>query len=259
MEHSTRTEAEAGHPATPEVLLGQVPPEELLRLFSERLAGTLLGRPPGLPWDRATPAPIDEPARFSLFEEILAPDELSELEAYVAAHERGFRRSQVIAQQRNEGVDDPNHRKSRVLFEVGPIQALIERRLRTCLNQIFRSLDHPPFTVATVEAQITASNDGEYFRTHNDNTHQALQTRELTYVLFFHREPRPFLGGELRLYDSRAESGRWVAGTRFTAIAPERNTAVFFPSHFMHEVATVHCPSRAFGDSRFTLNGWLHR
>jgi len=259
MEHSTRSEVGGSRPAPLDVAMGQVPPEELLRLFSERLAGTLLGRPPALAWDRATPAPIDEPARFSLFEEILAPDELSELEAYVAAHERRFRKSQVIAQQRNEGVDDPNHRKSRVLFEVGPVQALIERRLRSCLNQIFRSLDHPPFTVATVEAQITASNDGEFFRTHNDNTHQVLQTRELTYVLFFHRDPKPFSGGELRLYDSHVENGRWVAGTRFTSIVTERNMAIFFPSHFMHEVAVVHCPSLAFTDSRFTLNGWLHR
>jgi SM-20-related protein len=27
----------------------------------------------------------------------------------------------------------------------------------------------------------------------------------------------------------------------------------------MHEVQAVHCPSRAFADSRFTLNGWIRQ
>ncbi|WP_333783600.1 hypothetical protein [Nostoc sp. 'Peltigera malacea cyanobiont' DB3992] len=27
----------------------------------------------------------------------------------------------------------------------------------------------------------------------------------------------------------------------------------------MHEVLPVNCPSQAFGDSRFTINGWVRR
>jgi Rps23 Pro-64 3,4-dihydroxylase Tpa1-like proline 4-hydroxylase len=27
----------------------------------------------------------------------------------------------------------------------------------------------------------------------------------------------------------------------------------------LHEITAVHCRSRAFADSRFTVNGWLHR
>jgi Rps23 Pro-64 3,4-dihydroxylase Tpa1-like proline 4-hydroxylase len=32
---------------------------------------------------------------------------------------------------------------------------------------------------------------------------------------------------------------------------------VFFPCELLHEVTAVKCASKLFGDSRFTLNGWL--
>jgi Rps23 Pro-64 3,4-dihydroxylase Tpa1-like proline 4-hydroxylase len=201
----------------------------------------------------------DEPARFSLFEEFLVPEELTQLTNYTLSHENQFRTSQVISHTSNEGKTDYTHRRSRVLFALGPFQELVANRLRCYLPQIFRALQHSPFDLSSVEAQITATNDGEYFRTHNDNTHNALVTREITYVLFFHREPKAFTGGELRLYDSRFEKGRYVAGRAYTSVTPQQNMVVFFPSYFMHEVVTVRCPSRAFANSRFTLNGWLHR
>jgi Rps23 Pro-64 3,4-dihydroxylase Tpa1-like proline 4-hydroxylase len=34
---------------------------------------------------------------------------------------------------------------------------------------------------------------------------------------------------------------------------------VFFPSQSEHEILPVRVPSRAFGDGRFTVNGWIHR
>jgi Rps23 Pro-64 3,4-dihydroxylase Tpa1-like proline 4-hydroxylase len=239
-------------------LLRGVPPEELQLLVARRCTEGAEAwlRHLSVPSERP---PVDEPVRCSFFEEFLAPDELAELVAYTNARERQFRASQVISRDRNEGVSDPRHRRSHVLFDVRGIQELIQDRIGSALPQIFRSLGLRPFAVRSVEAQITASNDGEYFRTHNDNTHAVLRTREITYVLFFHREPTPFAGGELRLYESHRENGRWVAGRRFTSVVPQQNVAVFFPSHLMHEVTTVQCPSRAFADSRFTLNGWLHR
>jgi len=239
----------------------ELPPSALLRSISDAYVRRLLDSAPSVARgaEENSGVPPDEPARFSLFEEFLAPEELSQLTDYVLSHEPQFRTSQVISPNSNEGKTDYHHRRSRVLFAAGPFQDLIDDRLRSYLNHIFRALQHPPFSLSSVEVQITASNDGEYFRLHNDNTHQALVTRELTYVLFFHREPKAFSGGELRLYDSRVEGGRYVAGEGYTSITPQQNMVVFFPSYFMHEVTTIYCASRAFADSRFTINGWLHR
>ncbi|MBE9012911.1 2OG-Fe(II) oxygenase, partial [Pseudanabaenaceae cyanobacterium LEGE 13415] len=45
----------------------------------------------------------------------------------------------------------------------------------------------------------------------------------------------------------------------YQEIQPINNSIIFFPSHFLHEVLPVSCPSRQFADSRFTLNGWIRR
>ena len=109
------------------------------------------------------------------------------------------------------------------------------------------------------ESQLTASNDGDYFRVHNDNSQANWPSREITYVYFFHREPRAFSGGELVLYNSCEDSGVPEPVAARKRITPEQNTIVFFNSSVLHEVTPVRCPSQRFADSRFTLNGWLHR
>jgi Rps23 Pro-64 3,4-dihydroxylase Tpa1-like proline 4-hydroxylase len=81
----------------------------------------------------------------------------------------------------------------------------------------------------------------------------------MTFVYFFHREPRQFEGGELRLHDSRGGSELHTSAGTYQSIVPQQNQLVFFPCSVLHEITPVECSSRAFADSRFTLNGWLHK
>ena len=74
-------------------------------------------------------------------------------------------------------------------------------------------------------------------------------------VYYFHRSPKSFSGGALRLYSFEASEER---GT-FVDIEPTNDTLVFFPSWFPHEVRPVVCPSGRFEDSRFAINCWVHR
>jgi Rps23 Pro-64 3,4-dihydroxylase Tpa1-like proline 4-hydroxylase len=46
---------------------------------------------------------------------------------------------------------------------------------------------------------------------------------------------------------------------KYRTIVPQQNQAVFFLSSLAHEITPVECPSGAFADSRFTVNGWFHR
>ena len=81
--------------------------------------------------------------------------------------------------------------------------------------------------------------------------------RAISYVYYCHREPKPFTGGELLLYDTCPGTKRF-ARTRFSRIDPKRNTLVLFPSCYYHEILPVHCESDRFEDARFTVNGWVH-
>jgi SM-20-related protein len=156
----------------------------------------------------------------------------------------------------NEFYQD--HRNSLVIYYPRYTEMFLER-LHQVMPRVMQHLDLPTFEVARVETQLTAHNDQNYYKIHNDNSSPDTAARRLTYVYYFHQEPKAFSGGELAIYDTEMREGRAYAGTNSQVIEPKNNSIVFFPSHYMHEVQAVHCPSHAFADSRFTLNGWIRQ
>jgi SM-20-related protein len=165
----------------------------------------------------------------------------------------------VISPSGNPGVIDCDHRRSRVLMDLGRHQETILERIRGVLPRVLDQLGVEEFPVTHVEAQITASNNGDFFAEHSDDALEMIASRRVTFVYFFHREPRQFAGGELRLHDSRWQGELQVKTGSFQTIVPRQNQIVFFPCSRLHEITPVNCASRAFADSRFTLNGWLHK
>jgi Rps23 Pro-64 3,4-dihydroxylase Tpa1-like proline 4-hydroxylase len=136
-------------------------------------------------------------------------------------------------------------------------QDVIVARIKAVLPQVLGALGMAEFVISDVEAQITASNHGDFFHFHSDNGSDRVAWRRLTFVYFFHCEPRQFEGGELRIHDARLKDGAYVSQGSYQTIAPQQNQMVFFPCELLHEITSVNCASRRFADSRFTLNGWL--
>jgi Rps23 Pro-64 3,4-dihydroxylase Tpa1-like proline 4-hydroxylase len=196
-------------------------------------------------------------ARCVVLDEFLAPQELEELIGYTLRHELEFKNSEVIAPTGETGVKDYSHRRSRVLMELGEQEDVILGRIRHVLPLVLEQLEMDDFPIARTEVQITASNDGDFFRAHCDDAQQLIASRKLTFVYFFHREPSRFSGGELRLHDSRGNNEHIGTGS-YETIVPQQNQIVFFPCSTLHEITPVCCTSREFADSRFTVNGWLH-
>jgi Rps23 Pro-64 3,4-dihydroxylase Tpa1-like proline 4-hydroxylase len=156
-------------------------------------------------------------------------------------------------------TNDPDYRRSMILYSFPEFSQLIVNRIQAILPDVFRKLGMTPFPISEIESQLTAHNDGNYYKVHNDNGSPDTATREFTYVYYFYREPKPFSGGELVLYDSKIENNFYVQAESFQTVEPLNNSIVFFPSRYLHEVLPVSCPSKAFADSRFTINGWVRR
>jgi len=221
---------------------------------------------PGPPHGQLEPARTvalrDQPellvANCVVLDEFLAPQEVADLTHYVLEHESDFGASEVLSPA-NESAIDYDCRRSRVLMDLGKHHDILVNRMLSVLPAVREKLGMADFAITDIEAQITASNDGDFFRDHSDNGTEKIAPRYLTYVYFFHREPRAFEGGELRIHDSRLEDGVSVRAGSYRVIEPQQNQIVFFPSSMLHEITPVDCPSRAFTDSRFTVNGWFHR
>lgn len=203
--------------------------------------------------------PQQLPARCIVLDEFLAPQELAELTRFTLEHEADFQASEIVSPHSEGGVVNYEHRSSRVLMDAGKHQDIVLNRIKATLPEIVNKLGMQEFPIADVEAQITASNDGDFFHFHSDNASERVASRYLTFVYFFHNEPRSFEGGELRIHDARLENGEYVSQGTYQTIVPGQNQIVFFPCELLHEITPVTCKSRRFADSRFTLNGWLRR
>jgi len=199
------------------------------------------------------------PAKCVVLDEFLAPQELAELTSFTLLHEADFSDSEVVSPNADGGIVNYEHRRSRVLMDLGQHQDVMLERIKAVLPHVLDRLGMEEFSIASVEAQVTASNDGDFFHFHSDNGSERVASRHLTFVYFFHREPRQFEGGELRIHDATLEEGTYVSAGSYQTIIPRQNQIVFFPCELLHEITPVNCTSQLFADSRFTLNGWLRR
>lgn len=198
-------------------------------------------------------------ARCVILDEFLAPQEVAELTSFTLQHESDFQVSEVLSPHADDGAVNYDHRRSRVLMDLERHQDVMLERIKTVLPDVLKKLDMEEFSISGVEAQITASNDGDYFHFHSDNASDRVASRYLTFVYFFHGEPPQFEGGELRIHDARLQDGNYVSEGSYQTIVPRQNQIVFFPCQMMHEITPVKCASQNFADSRFTMNGWLRR
>jgi SM-20-related protein len=209
---------------------------------------------PPIAFDRAAgeadPAP--HKSRYIIAENFLAPEQHKELLALVEREQARFVDSTV-------STSDADYRRSKVLHEAPSVHELFRKRMRELAPKLMAELQVPVFEVGDVEVQITAHNDGNYFKLHNDNGSPDTASRGLTYVYYFFNEPKAFTGGELRIYDSVVKDGYYQCGPHAADIDPKNNSVIFFAPHVHHEVLKVAVPSQAFHDCRFTVNGWMRK
>jgi Rps23 Pro-64 3,4-dihydroxylase Tpa1-like proline 4-hydroxylase len=237
--------------------LFQIPLEEgraSLCFPSDELIG-LVTEPPVF-WQQTEPEKPQIPdvlvSDYVQIDNFLTVEEKNQLIDYVLQHESAFVPTTT-------STDDLDYRRSMILYSFPDFSKLITKRIKAILPDVFRKLKLAPFPVSDIETQLTSHNDGNYYKIHNDNGSLDTATRELTYVYYFHCEPKSFSGGELLIYDSKIENNFYVNADSYQAVEPRNNSIVFFLSRYLHEVLPVSCPSKAFADSRFTINGWVRR
>jgi SM-20-related protein len=120
----------------------------------------------------------------AILDEFLVARELQQLLDYSLTRVSEFRNTEVIGRD-GGGVLDPATRRSRVLYDLGPFQALFAQRLSTVFPYVLMRLGQPAFPVSQIEFQLTATNDGEFFRVHSDNDAAQVRGRQVTFVYFF--------------------------------------------------------------------------
>jgi len=130
-------------------------------------------------------------------------------------------------------------------------------KLQALMPGLWPRLEMDPLPLASMECQITAHGDGDFFAVHTDNGTPEIAHRKVSYVYYFHREPKPFSGGHLALFHTRFQGGYGTCGRPAADIDPPGNGLMIFPTSIFHEVTPIRCASAALTDQRLTLNGWM--
>lgn len=158
-----------------------------------------------------------------------------------------FRRSKT-----SSSPNYPGWRRSTVIYEdqLVDFEAMLKAKLLERLPEVLESLQLPRFDIANFELQLTSHNDGEYYKWHTDNSTPQTAARVVSFVYYFHENPKRYSGGELVLHPRDGKS---------LVVEPRNDSLVMFASHSRHEVRPVVCPTKKFEHGRFTLNGWIRR
>jgi Rps23 Pro-64 3,4-dihydroxylase Tpa1-like proline 4-hydroxylase len=192
--------------------------------------------------------------RHLVIDDFLSEDEHRDMVAYALANKEQFQAATVT-------TNDINYRRNLVImdFQKSAHSTLVQNRLLVWFPQIMREFNEKMFPLETVESQLTASNEGHYFKAHQDGGSLETRTRTLTCVYYFFRQPRGFAGGALRLYDTFQRGDKSFRAETFNEVEPVSNRLVVFPSNTHHELMRIRCPSRLFADSRFAITTWIRR
>jgi Rps23 Pro-64 3,4-dihydroxylase Tpa1-like proline 4-hydroxylase len=167
---------------------------------------------------------------------------------------------------RQHGLD-PKVRVGLKHFGLGPFERPIGERLLNRLPEIMAAAGYRGPEPRSIEFEITASGDGAHFAPHIDIPigegrrtvgREKDEDRMISSVYYYHREPKGFSGGALRLYRFGIDVSQ-AGDDDSIAFEPVQNSLVIFPSFAHHSVELVHCPSGKFADYRFGLNCFFCR
>jgi SM-20-related protein len=188
---------------------------------------------------------------YRVLPNFLADTDVTAILAHAEARQAEFVATQVGGDQ-NPRLD-PTFRISTALRGLAAFRPLLTSRIFDRAEALMAGLGMSPATPSRLELQLVAHGDGAFYRPHIDTRTGggADDVRVLSGVYYFHRQPKGFSGGELRLFNLADPS-------RFIDIEPTHNTLLIFPSWAPHEVRPVSCPSGEFMDSRFAINAWVY-
>jgi SM-20-related protein len=186
-------------------------------------------------------------------ENFLGEMSATQLLDYAIAHEADFTPSAL--NRKGKSVVDRAARKSMISTRLDRFADVIENGVTNALDSVLRQLKINNLLAHSYELEMVWHGDGGFFKRHIDMVceEEPSSRRLVSMVYYFHRKPKAFTGGQLRLYPLATDS------ESYHDVEPCSDSALFFPSWFPHEVRPVHCRSRIFGDGRFAINCWVRK
>ena len=184
---------------------------------------------------------------------------------WAMSEQASFSPAKVFLKGGAAGRVDLDRRIALKRYGMGPFEPLLTERLFDAYPRIAAAAGYTGSRLSSIQFELNAYGEGAHFAPHFDiplgDARRPIgerpgEDRLITAVYYFHRQPKGFSGGALRLYRFGADPDDASDGDSIT-FEPKRNSLLVFPSWARHGVETVLCPSGEFRDYRFGLNCWF--
>jgi hypothetical protein len=138
-------------------------------------------------------------------------------------------------------------------LDLGPLEELVAKALRSQMAHGGAILGVPDRAEVELQFRLFAIGDTQAV-SWDPNPADILHM-----MYHFHKQPKGFTGGGVRLFDGRIENGMRRATASFRDVEIGDNNLLIFPENVVGAGLPVHCPTRAFADGLFVIRGSLRR
>ena len=152
-----------------------------------------------------------------------------------------------------------DQRNRYILKNLGKFTSHFQNYLSDNLDIMSKCLNVEEFSVRHFEIKLTNYLDGVFFKPHHDGRYRLEEdrgTRQITWLYYFHQQPKQFDGGDLYVFDTTTENNSYQS-CDFTKVVTQHNRFVAFPSCYFHAVAPIVLPTSSFGSGRMAVSGHI--
>jgi SM-20-related protein len=196
-----------------------------------------------------------QPAPFAILDGFLAQDEREHFLRLALKSEEDFFEAGFAV--KGAQVMERQSRKTSVLTLDAADKRIFHGKMRPLLDDLLRLFSIPAMPHKEIETKLTAHSQGGFFGIHQDGFKDfGGSERYLSWIYYFHPQPKRYAGGDLILFDSNRlrENHRFDDG-KYTRYIPVDNQLVCFPSCFFHGVTPVELLQPDFESNRFAISG----
>jgi hypothetical protein len=203
----------------------------------------------GYPPDKLQPAP------FAILDDFLSPDEREHFWQLALNSEEAFIEAGIAREGRE--VVDRQRRMTRIFKLASADNRLFHGKLLPLLDDLLCLFSIPAMPHKQIEVKMTAHSQGGFFGIHQDAFKEiGGSERYLSWIYYFHSQPKRYAGGDLILFDSnRLRENHGFDDGKYTRYITADNQLICFPSCFFHGVTPVELPHPDFESNRFAISG----
>jgi SM-20-related protein len=138
-------------------------------------------------------------------------------------------------------------------LNLGPLEEPVVKALRSRMAHGGSIIGVPDQTEIELEFRLFAIGDTQTVSWDQNSA-------DILHMMYhFHKQPKGFTGGGIRLFDGRIENGMKRPTASFRDVEIGDNNLLIFPENVVSAGLPVRCPTRSFADGLFGIRGSLRR